>query len=56
MPQMYGVEQATEMCARILESGASSVLHFYTMNRERSILAVLRNLGLIEADSKDRIG
>lgn len=30
----YGVELAAQLCHEILDSGASSGLHFYTLNRE----------------------
>ena len=40
-----GVEVATQMCETLLESGAPG-LHFYTLNRSRSTMAVYAALGL----------
>lgn len=40
-----GVEVAAEMCERLLEAGAPG-LHFYTLNRSRSTIAVYQALGL----------
>ncbi|GJP50885.1 hypothetical protein CLOM_g10039 [Closterium sp. NIES-68] len=44
----YGIHQGTEMCRRILDSGIST-LHMYTLNQDKTTLAILKNLGLIEA-------
>ena len=41
----YGIDQATQMCEILLKEGVSG-LHFYTLNLESSILAVINNLGL----------
>tara|TARA_B100000315_G_scaffold260911_1_gene327223 strand:- start:3857 stop:5617 length:1761 start_codon:yes stop_codon:yes gene_type:complete len=41
----YGIDQATQMCEMLLKEGVSG-LHFYTLNLESSILAVINNLGL----------
>ena len=40
-----GVEVATQMCETLLEAGAPG-LHFYTLNRSRSTMAVYAALGL----------
>jgi len=43
----YGIHFGTEMCKKILASGIKT-LHLYTLNMEKSALAILTNLGLIE--------
>ncbi|GAV67185.1 MTHFR domain-containing protein [Cephalotus follicularis] len=43
----YGIHLGTEMCKKILAHGITS-LHLYTLNMEKSALAILMNLGLIE--------
>ncbi|KAF4355916.1 hypothetical protein F8388_025919 [Cannabis sativa] len=43
----YGIHLGTEMCKKILGSGIKT-LHLYTLNMEKSALAILTNLGLIE--------
>lgn len=41
----FGIEYATRQCEGLLRAGCPGV-HFYTLNKSRSTLAVLRNLGL----------
>ncbi|CAA0831806.1 Methylenetetrahydrofolate reductase 2 [Striga hermonthica] len=43
----YGIHLGTEMCKKIIASGIRT-LHMYTLNMEKSALAILMNLGLIE--------
>ncbi|KAI5679495.1 hypothetical protein M9H77_00722 [Catharanthus roseus] len=49
----YGIHLGTEMCKRILASGIKT-LHLYTLNMEKSALAILMNLGLIEESKVSR--
>ncbi|KAL5549748.1 hypothetical protein UlMin_004979, partial [Ulmus minor] len=43
----YGIHLGTEKCKKILANG-NRTLHLYTLNMEKSALAILSNLGLIE--------
>lgn len=43
----YGIHLGTEMCKKILAHGIKT-LHLYTLNMEKSALAILQNLGVIE--------
>ncbi|CAA0839299.1 Methylenetetrahydrofolate reductase 2 [Striga hermonthica] len=49
----YGIHLGTEMCKKILASGIRT-LHLYTLNMEKSALAILMNLGLIEESKISR--
>jgi len=49
----YGIHLGTEMCKKILASGIKT-LHLYTLNMEKSALAILMNLGLIEESKVSR--
>lgn len=42
----FGIDFATDLCRKILNSGTSYGLHFYTLNREVASLTILKNLGL----------
>ena len=48
----FGIDLGTRMCKRILDSGTPG-LHMYTLNTERSSVAILENLGLI---NKSQVG
>jgi methylenetetrahydrofolate reductase (NADPH) len=41
----FGIEYATRQCEELLRAGAPG-LHFYTLNKSRSTMQVLKNLGL----------
>jgi len=41
----FGIEYATRQCQELLRAGAPG-LHFYTLNRSRSVVQVLKNIGL----------
>ncbi|OMO88541.1 Methylenetetrahydrofolate reductase [Corchorus olitorius] len=49
----YGIHLGTEMCRKILAHGIKTV-HLYTLNMEKSALAILMNLGLIEESKISR--
>ncbi len=48
----FGIDLGTRMCKRILDFGTPG-LHMYTLNTERSSVAILENLGLI---NKSQVG
>eukprot|EP00182_Erythrolobus_australicus_P001332 CAMPEP_0185830232 /NCGR_PEP_ID=MMETSP1353-20130828/702_1 /TAXON_ID=1077150 /ORGANISM="Erythrolobus australicus, Strain CCMP3124" /LENGTH=627 /DNA_ID=CAMNT_0028528107 /DNA_START=33 /DNA_END=1916 /DNA_ORIENTATION=- len=43
----YGIELAIEMSRKILASGLCPGLHFYTLNLEKSVLAIVEGLKLV---------
>ena len=49
----YGVTQCTQMCRELLEAGCIQGFHFYTLNLEKSVMSVMKELG-IEATLSSR--
>ncbi|KAK4482589.1 hypothetical protein RD792_009753 [Penstemon davidsonii] len=49
----YGIHLGTEMCKKIMASGIRT-LHLYTLNMDKTALAILTNLGLIEESKISR--
>ncbi|HUZ06035.1 MAG TPA: methylenetetrahydrofolate reductase [Candidatus Paceibacterota bacterium] len=41
----FGIEYATRQCEELLRSGVPG-LHFYTLNKARSTVQILKNLSL----------
>jgi methylenetetrahydrofolate reductase (NADPH) len=50
----YGVELGTAMCKALLAGGAPGV-HLYTLNLERSAVAILEGLGLVKAGAGEAV-
>jgi methylenetetrahydrofolate reductase (NADPH) len=41
----FGIKYATEQCEELIEQGVEGI-HFYTLNKSRSTIAIMKNLGL----------
>lgn len=44
------------MCRKLLDSGLTHGVHLYTLNLEKSALAILERLGLIDTSRVPRVG
>ena len=44
----YGIDQASGMCQKLIKNGVPG-LHFYTLNLENSVSAILKSLGLVSS-------
>jgi methylenetetrahydrofolate reductase (NADPH) len=45
--KQFGVSLGIDMCRRILKSGFSPGIHFYSLNLEKSVMGIIDGLGLI---------
>jgi methylenetetrahydrofolate reductase (NADPH) len=45
----YGIKLCIEMCKELLANGVE-ILHFYTLNLEKSVTAILEGLGLLDPE------
>lgn len=52
----YGIQLCTEMSQRILAEADVQGLHFYTLNLEKSVLAILGNLNLLPEAANTTVG
>ena len=52
----YGIQLCTEMSQRILTEADVQGLHFYTLNLEKSVLAILGNLNLLPEAANTTVG
>ncbi len=43
----YGIEYGVEQCRDFMEHGFR-FLHFYTMNLERSVIEIIKGLGILD--------
>jgi len=50
----YGIELGIEMSRKILASGLCPGLHFYTLNLEKSVLAIIEGLGMVNPSVASR--
>ena len=44
----FGIDQASGMCQKLIENGVPGI-HFYTLNLENSVSAILKSLGLVSS-------
>lgn len=49
----YGIEMGAEMCRRLLDAGVPGI-HLYSLNLEKSVLAILQRMGIIDTSSVPR--
>ena len=43
----FGIDFGTKMCQELMDNGIR-FLHFYTMNLERSVIDIIKGLGVID--------
>lgn len=51
----FGIDYASRQCEALLEAGAPG-LHLYSLNRSKSVLAILKNLGLASGSRIETTG
>ena len=49
----FGVQYVTDMCRRLLETGSPG-LHLYTLNQDKTVVDILRNLRLLDDSAARR--
>lgn len=54
MAQAYGVELGVEMCKQLLAAGTPGV-HLYTLNTDKTALAILEALGMVDTKNPPKV-
>merc|ERR1712228_417403 len=55
--KQYGIELGAQICQKLLDSNLGiNTIHFYTLNLEKSVLAIMEKLGLRKTEVNRQLG